>query len=137
MTKVLHKKDIYVVNDASTYGVGLANAFAKQARKDGATVIDRLVPRHHPVQRRNREPHAVPGDAATVVSKKVGMLFYGGYYCDLGLLLGALHHAGYKGKVMSGDGSDSTALISGTNPHSAANGVYATCGVLSPRQQQG
>ena len=55
------------------------------------------------------------------------MLFYGGYYCDLGLLLGALHKAGYKGKVMSGDGSDSTALISGTNPHSAANGVYASC----------
>ena len=31
------------------------------------------------------------------------------------------------GKVMSGDGSDSISLIAGTNPHSAANGVYATC----------
>jgi branched-chain amino acid transport system substrate-binding protein len=55
------------------------------------------------------------------------MLFYGGYYCDLGLLVSALHKAGYTGKVMSGDGSDSISLIAGTNPPTAANGVYASC----------
>jgi branched-chain amino acid transport system substrate-binding protein len=55
------------------------------------------------------------------------MVFYGGYYCDLGLLLGALHKAGYTGKVMSGDGSESNALVTSTNPASAANGVYASC----------
>jgi branched-chain amino acid transport system substrate-binding protein len=128
VTKVLHKKDIYVANDASTYGVGLANAFAKQARRDGATVITGSFPGTTQCSDGTASPTQYPADAATVVSKKVGMLFYGGYYCDLGLLLGALHHAGYKGKVMSGDGSDSTALISGTNPRSAANGVYTTCG---------
>ena len=62
-----------------------------------------------------------------MVSAKPQLVFYGGYYCDLGLLVGALSKAGYTGKVMSGDGSDSTALISGTNPPSAANGVYASC----------
>ena len=31
-------KKLYVVNDASTYGVGLANAFAGEAKKDGASV---------------------------------------------------------------------------------------------------
>jgi len=38
------------------------------------------------------------------------------------------HRVGYTGKVFSGDGSDSATLISGTNPHSGANGVYASCG---------
>ena len=55
-------------------------------------------------------------------------MFYGGYYCDLGLLLGALHSVGFTGKVFSGDGSDSSALITSTNPRTAANGVYASCG---------
>ena len=93
--KVLHKKDIYVANDASTYGVGLANAFANrsdQGRRDG---YHRHVPRHYPVQRWNREPDAVPRRRSDLVSKEPAMLFYGGYYCDLGLLLGALHSAGY------------------------------------------
>ena len=62
-----------------------------------------------------------------MVSAHPQLLFYGGYYCDLGLLVSALHKAGYTGKVMSGDGSDSTALISGTNPSTAANGVFASC----------
>ena len=34
----LKDKTLYVVDDASTYGVGLADAFASQARKDGAKV---------------------------------------------------------------------------------------------------
>ena len=127
VVKTLHKKDLYVVNDASTYGVGLANAFAGQARKDGATVTTGSFPGTSQCSDGTASPTQYPDDAATVVSKHPSLLFYGGYYCDLGLLLGALHHAGYNGKVFSGDGSDSTALISGTDPHSAANGVYASC----------
>ena len=61
------------------------------------------------------------------MSAKPQLLFYGGYYCDLGLLVSALNKAGYTGKVMSGDGSDSIKLVTATNPPSAANGVYATC----------
>ena len=32
------------------------------------------------------------------MSKHPQLLFYGGYYCDLGLLIGALHKAGYNGQ---------------------------------------
>jgi len=49
-----------------------------------------------------RPAHAVPGRRATVVSAKPQLLFYGGYYCDLGLLAGALSKAGYTGKIISG-----------------------------------
>ncbi len=72
-------------------------------------------------------PTQYPEDAATVVQADPQLLFYGGYYCDLGLLVSALHKAGYKGKIMSGDGSDSISLITSTDPHTAANGVYASC----------
>jgi branched-chain amino acid transport system substrate-binding protein len=127
VVKVLGLKNVYVVDDASTYGVGLASAFAGQARKDGAKVTTSHFPGTTQCSDGTASPTQYPDDAATVVSAHPQMLFYGGYYCDLGLLVSALHKDGYKGKVMSGDGSDSTALISGTNPHSAANGVYATC----------
>ena len=98
-SKVLHKKDIYVANDASTYGVGLASAFAKQATQGRRDGDHRLVPRHHPVQRRNREPDAVPGGRRDRCEQEARqMLFYGGYYCDLGLLLGALHQRRLQGQ---------------------------------------
>ena len=127
VVKVLGRKDLYVANDASTYGVGLANAFAAQARKDGATVTAGAFPGTTGCSDGTASPTQYIDDAATVVNKHPGLLFYGGYYCDLGLLVSALHKADFKGKIFSGDGSDSTALISGTNPHSAANGVYASC----------
>ncbi|MDE3139727.1 MAG: ABC transporter substrate-binding protein, partial [Acidobacteriota bacterium] len=62
--------------------------------------------------------------ATQIKTSNPDAVFYGGYYCDFGLLLGALNSAGYKGAVMSGDGSESSSLISGTSPSSAANGVF-------------
>jgi branched-chain amino acid transport system substrate-binding protein len=127
VVKVLKLTKVYVANDASTYGQGLASAFAAEATKDGATVTNGTFPGTSQCSDGTASPTQYPDDAATVASAAPQMLFYGGYYCDLGLLLGALHSAGYSGKVMSGDGSDSNALVTGTNPATAANGVYATC----------
>jgi branched-chain amino acid transport system substrate-binding protein len=124
----LHLSKLYVVSDASTYGVGLANAFASQARKDGATVTSGVFPGTTQCSDGTASPTQYPDDAAIVVKAHPQLLFYAGYYCDLGLLLTALHKAGYMGKVFSDDGSDSGALVKATNPSSAANGVYASCG---------
>jgi branched-chain amino acid transport system substrate-binding protein len=123
----LKLKKLYVVNDASVYGLGLANAFGTQAKKDGAKVTAIAFPGTSQCSAGTASTTQYTDDAAAVVNAKAQLLFYGGYYCDLGLLLGALHSAGYKGKVFSADGSDSPSLIAGTNPHSAANGVYASC----------
>src|SRR5580700_7661112 len=43
----LHVKSVYVLDDSGAYGVGMANAFEEQARKDGMTVLghDQLDPR--------------------------------------------------------------------------------------------
>ena len=127
VVKTLHDTNVYVVNDASTYGEGVASAFAAQAKTDGATVTTGTFPGTSQCSDGTASPTQYPDDAATVVSAKPQLLFYGGYYCDLGLLLGALHSAGYTGQVFSDDGSDSSTLITGTNPPTAANGVYASC----------
>jgi len=127
VVNTLKDKKLYVVDDASTYGVGLAGAFASQAKKDGAKVTTGSFPGTTQCSDGTASPTQYPDDAAVVVKADPQMLFYGGYYCDLGLLVSALHKAGYTGKVMSGDGSDSISLITGTNPPTAANGVYASC----------
>ncbi len=114
-----------VINDGSFYGAGLAAVVASQAKTDGASVTTYTYP----------ETGSCGGTASAtqytaaatqIVAGSPSGVFYGGYYCDLGLLLGALSSAGYKGIIMSGDGSWSTALIAGTTPASAANGVYVS-----------
>src|SRR5258708_29883939 len=39
MYKVLHLTKVWVIDDTETYGVGIANAFAKQFAADGGTVL--------------------------------------------------------------------------------------------------
>jgi len=127
IVKTLHATNIVVANDASTYGAGLAATVAAQAKADHAKVTTETFPGTTQCNAGSGSPTQYPDDAATIVSAKPQAVFYGGYYCDLGLLLGALHKAGYTGKVISGDGSEDNALVTSTNPQSAANGVYASC----------
>ncbi|HVA70884.1 MAG TPA: branched-chain amino acid ABC transporter substrate-binding protein [Acidimicrobiales bacterium] len=120
-------KSVYVVNDGSAYGSGLASAFATQATTDGATVTTATVPGTAQCSDGTGSATEYTGAATQAVHSGASALFYGGYYCDLGLFLGALSSAGYTGTIMSGDGSDSSALISGTTPASAANNVLLSC----------
>lgn len=47
MAKDLHVKSVYILDDSGAYGVGLADAFQRQAEKDGIKVLgrDRLDPK--------------------------------------------------------------------------------------------
>jgi len=124
-------KSVYVVNDGTSYGAGLASAVAAQATTDGASVTTATVPGTSQCQNGSASATEYSAAATQAVASKAAALFYGGYYCDLGLFLGALGSAGYSGTVMSGDGSLSPALIQGTTPASAANGVLLTCACAS------
>ena len=114
-------KTVYVVNDGTSYGAGLASALAAQATTDGATVTAATVPGTSQCQNGTASATEYSAAATQAVASKAAALFYGGYYCDFGLFLGALKSAGYAGTIMSGDGSDSPALIQGTTPASAAS----------------
>ncbi|HEY5265758.1 MAG TPA: branched-chain amino acid ABC transporter substrate-binding protein [Acidimicrobiales bacterium] len=120
-------KSLYVVDDGSSYGVGLASAVAAQATTDGANVTSAHVPGTAQCTDGTASATEYSAAATQAVASKASALFYGGYYCDLGLFLGALSSAGYTGTIMSGDGSDSSALVTGTTPASAANGVLLSC----------
>lgn len=131
MVKKLGKTSVYVVNDGTAYGSGVASAFAAQATSDGATVATATVPGTTQCQNGTASATEYSAAATQAVASGAKGLFYGGYYCDLGLFLGALQSAGYTGAIMSDDGSLSPALIQGTTPASAANGVYLTCACAS------
>jgi branched-chain amino acid transport system substrate-binding protein len=123
LVKKMHFKKIYVLNDASFYGAGLAAVVAKQVKADRAKSVTATYQASSSCG--GTASVAQYRAAATQIkASKATAVFYGGYYCDLGLILGALHSAGYKGAVMSGDGSLDPALIKGTTPKTAANGVY-------------
>jgi len=117
-------KSIAVIGDGTFYGSGLAQVVAIDAKALGATVTQNTVPQSSSCPPGNAPVSEYSDLATQLKSSAPAAIFYGGYYCDFGLLLGALHSAGYKGYVMSGDGSESSALISGTSPQSAANGVF-------------
>ncbi|HUY43772.1 MAG TPA: branched-chain amino acid ABC transporter substrate-binding protein [Acidimicrobiales bacterium] len=127
LVKKLKMNSVYVVNDGTSYGAGLASAVASQATSDGATVTTATVPGTSQCQNGTASATEYSAAATQAVASNAKALFYGGYYCDLGLFLGALSSAGYSGTVMSGDGSLSPALIQGTTPASAANGALLTC----------
>ena len=118
-----HKaSSVYVIDDGTFYGAGLAHVVALDAKAMHAKVTTNSLPQ---TCSPGYAPVSEYAAAATqIVAANPKAIFYGGYYCDFGLLLGALNTAGYKGVVMSGDGSESSALIAGTSPASAANGVY-------------
>ena len=125
LVKTHSLKTLDVINDGSFYGSGLAAVVASQAKTDGATVTTYTYPETGSCGGTASATEYTAAATQIVAGNPAG-IFYGGYYCDLGLLLGALNQAGYTGTIMSGDGSWSTALISGTTPASAANGVYVS-----------
>ncbi len=123
LVKTKSVKSLYVIDDGSFYGAGLAAVVAQEAKSLGASVTPNSYPESGSCGGTASASEYTAAATQIVASGATG-LFYGGYYCDFGLLLGALNSAGYKGVVMSGDGSLSPALITGTSPASAANNVY-------------
>ena len=119
-----HAKTLEVIGDGSFYGSGLAQVVAIDAQKLGAKVTQVTYAESSSCPPGTASPTQYSALATQIKTSNPDAVFYGGYYCDFGLLLGALRSAGYKGAVMSGDGSESSSLISGTSPSSAANGVF-------------
>ena len=114
--KTLGKKVIAIVHDKKAYGQGLAEAFAKEAAKDGAKVL--------------KTETINPGDkdfSATITklkAQKPDFLFYGGEYPEASLLTKQMKAAGLNIPLMGGDGvqADDFIKIGGA----AAEGDFAT-----------
>jgi branched-chain amino acid transport system substrate-binding protein len=114
MTKGLKAQNIYLVDDKSEYGVGLADVIAKSL---AGTKF-------------KREGIPVTKDYSTIAQKVASSgadtMYYAGYYAELALFVKALKAAGYKGNIASGDGANDDQLITQAGAANA-EGVYLTC----------
>jgi branched-chain amino acid transport system substrate-binding protein len=120
LTKAAGAKKIFTVSDNQDYGKGLADAIAKAAGGAGAQTQSDAV-----------DDKAT--DYSSTVNKinqfKPDAVYFGGYYAVAGRLFKQLREAGYKGKMMSGDGSLATGLIEGAGEKNA-QGALLSCGCL-------
>lgn len=113
-------KKVFLVSDNQDYGKGLADAIEKAVKEKGA-------------QTQNDAVDDKGTDYSSTVNKvnqfKPDVVYFGGYYSVAGRLFKQLREGGYKGKMMSGDGSLATGLIEGTGQENA-QGTLISCGCL-------
>jgi branched-chain amino acid transport system substrate-binding protein len=111
-------KKVFVLNDLSAYGQGVATTVAKTLRAKGVAVITKGV---DGTSTRNYNPIA-----QTIAASGADTLFYGGYDAQAALLAKALVSAGFKGRTVGGNGIKSSVFTDDAG--SAGNGWYMTCG---------
>lgn len=114
--KGLDKKKIAVVHDKKAYGQGLAEAFAKAATANGATVL------------KTETITVGEKNFAAVITKlkaqSPDFLFYGGEYPEASLLTKQMKAAGLKIPLMGGDGVQAADYLKIAG--AAAEGDFAT-----------
>ncbi|MGA9865892.1 MAG: branched-chain amino acid ABC transporter substrate-binding protein [Acetobacteraceae bacterium] len=121
MARDLHVKSVYVLDDSGAYGVGMADAFEAQAKKDGIKVLgrDRL------------DPKAADYTAVLTKIKQLNpdALYFGGV-SQAGVKLVKQSYDIIPNVIKAGgDGMDTPDLLNGAG-FPAAEGWYAT--IASP-----
>ncbi|BEP15878.1 branched-chain amino acid ABC transporter substrate-binding protein [Acidothermaceae bacterium B102] len=112
-------KKVYVIDDASDYGKGAADAVQAELKVKTIASIRDSVP-------------AATTDYS-IISQKVAAsgadaLFYGGYDTQAGQFAKALTAAGYKGLTMTGNGGKSSKFTAAAG--ASGDGWYFSCGCL-------
>ena len=115
MAKGLKAKKVYSVDDKSEYGTGLSKVIETELKTLGVPFV--------------REGIAPTKDYSAIGSKITGsgadVIYYSGYFADFALFTKAVRAAGFKGKLVSGDGSNDDQFIVGAGGD--AEGVLFTC----------
>jgi len=114
LTDTAGAKKVFVVDDGSDYGKGLAS-YVKKGLGSSVGGTDTVQTGQTDF---SATVTAVNGSGADAI-------FYGGYYAEAGLLAKQLRQAGFKGLFMSGDGSEDPAFVKAAGA-TAANGAILT-----------
>jgi branched-chain amino acid transport system substrate-binding protein len=112
---VLKAEKVYVVDDQSAYGSGLAEEVTK--------VLGAAVAGSDKVQVKQTNFSAV---VTKIKNSGATALFFGGYYTEAGLLLKQLKGAGWTGTMIAGDGVNDANFISVAGQQ-VAEGTILTC----------
>ncbi|MER7706996.1 branched-chain amino acid ABC transporter substrate-binding protein [Kitasatospora sp. NPDC097605] len=120
LAKVVMAKSVYVLDDKSDYGVGLAGNIKNQLAADGTQVIS------DSVAAGTNDYSAV---ATKIANSGAQAVYYAGYYADAAPLAKSLQNTSFTGKAMSGDGTNDPKFIQLAGP--ASEGWQMTCPCLS------
>ena len=112
-------KKVFVVDDLSDYGKGVADDVEKELKAKGSTVT------RQGVDAKTTDYGAI---SQTVKSSGAEALFYGGYDAQAAQFAKALKSAGYTGLTVTGNGGKSSVFTKGSGE--AGNGWYFSCGCL-------
>jgi branched-chain amino acid transport system substrate-binding protein len=115
-------KNVFVLNDLSAYGKGVADTMAAELKAKGVTVETQGA---DGTSTKNYGPVA-----EQIKASGADALFYGGYDAQAALLAKALQSVGFKGRMVSGNGSLDTTFTKNAGP--AGYGWYFTCGCQDP-----
>ena len=102
VAKKLKAKKVYVVDNRTTYGTGLANAFQDALKKAGAQVVHTAS-----VSDKETDFSALLDRAA---ADKPDVIYFGGYYEQYGILVKQARQRKVAAALVSGDGADSADL---------------------------
>lgn len=127
MGKVAHLSKVYAVDDASSYAQGLIKSFLGAASSNGLNVVKHeTAPGTTQCQAGNGNVQQYGPLAQKIASSGADSVFYAGYYCDFALLAKQLKAAGFKGQLVSDDGSNDPNFVKQAGA-SVAEGTLLSC----------
>ncbi|UOY93210.1 branched-chain amino acid ABC transporter substrate-binding protein [Ectobacillus sp. JY-23] len=98
----LKAANIFIIQDKTAYGQGLADAFKKEAEKIGAKVVG-----YEGITIGEKDFNGVLNQ---VVAKKPDLVYFGGLYAEGSILVKQAREKGIKVPIMGGDGIDSPTM---------------------------
>jgi len=115
-------KKVFVLNDLSAYGKGVADTMAAELKAKNVSVVEqgadgKTTTNYNPI-------------AGQIVASGADAMFYGGYDSQAALLAKALQSAGFKGRTVSGNGALDSTFTKNAGP--AGYNSYFTCGCQDP-----
>ncbi len=122
---VLRARKVFVIDDASAYGKGLADQVV-DGLGDRVVQSATVLPRQTDFQ----------GVAAQVRSTGADAIFYGGYYDEAGALLRQIRQAGVTATFVAGDGTKDEGFLRQAGA-AAADGAVITCACRPPETTSG
>jgi len=94
----LKARNIYIIDDKTTYGAGVANQFEMRAKKDGAKILG-----HDGIDQGDTDFSAVLDNVAVA---KPDLLYFGGIFPEGSLILKQMRDKGINTIFMGADGMD-------------------------------
>jgi branched-chain amino acid transport system substrate-binding protein len=123
---VLKGQKVFIIQDGSAYGTGLADEVEKIAGAAGGK--DQVAA--------DGQQTDFSASVTKVKSSGADVVFYGGYYQNAGLLVKQLREAGVKATFVAGDGVKDEGFIKAAGD-AAAEGAVLTCPCLPPEKVEG